>query len=262
MYFTIRTLIASLINPLPLLWILLMAVFVFYGVGKRKTARIFIVFSLVWFVFITTPFVPEALLLSLENQSEWHGLDSAVCHTDTSAGQPSHVLVLGSGYEADNRLSWNNQLSPSGIFRLNEGIRLYKLLPGSILITSGYRGNQQRAQAEVSALAAMELGLDSSRIFLNTEPWNTRDEARVYMERFGTSPRLFLVTDAAHMPRTLCHFRKAGMNPIPAPVNFRIRKNDVHPQITHYFPSSKNIYYMEILFHEYLGWMWAHLGGD
>ena len=85
--------------------------------------------------------------------------------------------MLGSGYETDDRLSYSGQLNPSGLARLVEGIRLQRLMPGSKLIFSGYAGDQPLPQAEVSALAAQELGIDSIAIYILCKPWNTKTEA-------------------------------------------------------------------------------------
>jgi len=64
------------------------------------------------------------------------------------------------------------------------------------------------------------------------------------------------------MPRAVMHFRKAGLNPIPAPTNFIIRKNNIPGSYTDYFPSSGNIRNMEIVIQEYLGMLWAKIGGN
>jgi uncharacterized SAM-binding protein YcdF (DUF218 family) len=219
-------------------------------------------FSLIWFFLISTPFIPEALLSVLENDDGSQLHLAYLGSSDTAYFGDVHILILGSGYGTDDRLSWNNQLSPSAITRLNEGIRLHRLMPGSMLVTSGYGNNQPLAQATVSAFAAKELGVDSTHILTIPEPWNTKDEAITYAKRYGTSHTLYLVTDAAHMRRSLMHFRNAGLHPIPAPSNFRLRINNIPKQFYHYFPSSQNIYFMEIVFHEYLGLLWMRMGGD
>ncbi|MDP3684448.1 MAG: ElyC/SanA/YdcF family protein, partial [Ignavibacteria bacterium] len=153
-------------------------------------------------------------------------------------------------------------LNTTGLARLTEGIRLHRLLPDSKLIFSGYAGNQPFPEAIISSLAAQELGVDSLDIFTNIEPWNTKSEAIEYFKRFGPKYKLYLVTDAAHMPRAILHFRNAGLNPIPAPTNFNIRENNTPNSYTDIFPSSGNIRYMEIVFLEYLGMLWAKLGGN
>jgi len=258
----IRDLIKSLFTPLPLFWLLLIAAFMFYLAGKKRIARWFLGSSLLWFFLISTPFLPKVLLASLENQYPPVHLPLEKGNQVSAQDSIVHILVLGSGYETDDRLSYCGQLNPPGLARLAEGIRLQRLLPGSKLIFSGYAGPQPLPQAEVSALAAQELGTDSTVIYTICEPWNTKTEAEEYLKRFGTVGRLYLVTDAAHMPRAVMHFLNAGLNPFPAPTNFIIRKNNIPGRFTDYFPSSGNIRNMEIVIQEYLGMLWAKIGGD
>ena len=271
-----RDLIKSLLTPLPLFWLLLIVAFLFYLAGRKTTARLFdcttarkntiarwfFGSSLLWFFLISTPFLPKVLLATLENQ--YPPVELTAEKGDQVSAQDSivHILVLGSGYETDDRLSYSSQLNLTGLVRLAEGIRLQCLLPGSKLIFSGYAGTQPLPMAEVSALAAQELGIDSTVISTICEPWNTRTEAEEYLKRFGTVRRLYLVTDAAHMPRAVMHFRNAGLNPFAAPTNFILRKNNIPGSYTDYFPSSGNIRNMEIVIQEYLGMLWAKMGGD
>lgn len=257
-----RELIKSTLTPLPLFWLLLIAALAFYWRGKKRIARLLLGLTLLWLYLISTPFLPDKLMASLENQYPpvkiTMGKDVSVNSKDTMV----HILVLGSGYTFDNRLSYCAQLNTTGLARLTEGIRLHRLLPGSKLIFSGYAGNQPLPQAVVTALAAQELGIDSSITATISEPWNTKSEAAEYLKRFGTAYKLYLVTDAAHMPRAISHFRNTGLNPIPAPTNFNIRHNNISHNYTDFFPSSGNIRYMEIVFQEYLGMIWAKMGGN
>jgi uncharacterized SAM-binding protein YcdF (DUF218 family) len=64
------------------------------------------------------------------------------------------------------------------------------------------------------------------------------------------------------MPRAIMHFRHAGLNPIPSPTNFIIKQNQKQDQNWFFIPSSTNIHSMETIFHEYLGILWAKIGGD
>lgn len=257
-----RSLLKSTFTPLPIFWLLLFSVFIFYLAGKKRFARLFFALSVFWLFLISTPFLPKALLSTLENrynpillpfesETRLHDPDSIV-----------HILVLGNGYETDSRLSSCDQLSSSGMARLVEGIRIHRLLPNSILIFSGNAGYQPVPQSKVSALAAQELGVDSNSIQILTEPWNTKNEAIEYYKRYGASHKLYLITDAAHMPRAIMHFRNNGLIPIPVPTNFVLRKNLIPGSLTDYLPGSHNIRFMEIVFQEYLGILWALLGGD
>ncbi len=257
-----RLLIKSLLAPLPIFWLLLVIALVFYFGRKKRIARWFLVSSLFWLFLISTPFLPKFLMATLENQFPPVQLLNNNNNLDSVNDSIVNILVLGSGYETDDRLSYSAQLGLSALARMAEGIRLQRLIPSSNLIFSGYANFQPLPMAKVSAMAAQEMGIDSSFIQTICEPWNTKTEAEEYFKRFGTDTKLYLVTDAAHIPRAVVHFRRAGLNPIPAPTNFNIKKNNIPKRYTYYFPSSDNIKLMEIASVEYLGILWAKIGGD
>lgn len=258
----LREFIKSFLAPLPLLWLLLIVTLILYWFGKKKFSGYVFSLSLLWFFLISTPFLPKKLLTTLEKQYPPFQLVIEKVTPDSSKNSKVHILVLGSGYQSDDRLSYCARLNPSGLARIAEAIRLQRLIPGSILIFSGYAGNQRLSQAQVSALAAVELGIDSTIIMTLNESWNTKTEAAEYFKRFGSANNLYLVTDATHMPRAIRLFRDAGLNPIPVPTNFNIKKNSTPMGLTEYFPSNGKIRFMEIVCQEYLGLLWANLGGN
>ena len=262
MILVVRELVKSVMTPMAITWILLLAILVFYLAGKKRLSKWIAGVAFGWFMVISTSFVPDYFLGKLENKFTPVTLESI--HADLGSSKDSivHVLVLGGGYETDDRLSYISQLGLQSLGRLAEGIRLHHLIPGSILIFSGYGDKQPLSNAEVSKLATYELGIDTTSILTISEPWNTKAEAAEYFKRFGTTGKLYLVTDATHMPRAMMHFRNAGLHPIAAPTNFYIKRNNIPGHFTDYFPSSGSIRSMEIVVNEYLGVLWAKMGGN
>ena len=63
-----------------------------------------------------------------------------------------HILILGSGYETDERLSYCSQLNASGLARLTEGMRLHRILLESKIILSGSAGNNPLPEAVVEKM--------------------------------------------------------------------------------------------------------------
>src|SRR5690606_28241642 len=116
---------------------------------------------------------------------------------------PVNIMVLGAGHTNDPELPALDKLYPSAIARLTEGIRLKRLMPGSKLICSGYKGRSNISQAEASALVALDLGVPPSDTIWLPEAHNTKAEAKAYLERMGAEQTLILVTDAIHMPRAM-----------------------------------------------------------
>ena len=131
-----RTFLSRLIMPLPVFYMLLLAALTFYLIGRKKTSKALIYFAAFWFLIISTPPVPRALVRSLENIYP-HLTEEAIMNLPDSCD----IIVLGGGHTDDMGLSANNQLSTTAIGRLTEGIRIHRMLPGSRLILSGYSGN-------------------------------------------------------------------------------------------------------------------------
>jgi len=218
--------------------------------------------SLLLLTLISTPWLPEALLASLENRYSYLKHPEQQVDQSTNNVKDVHLLVLGAGDSSDSRLSYSGQLHLSSIYRLTECIRLYHSIPESRLVFTGNSGCKSIAQANVHALAAQELNINVADIYIIPEGWNTRTEAAAYYKYFGTNHKLYLITDAVHMPRAMMIFRDIGLDPIPAPTNYRLRQNDYKRHFSDYFPSAHYITYMELVFQAYLGVLWVKMGGD
>lgn len=118
--------------------------------------------------------------------------------------------------------------------------------------------NNSKSEAELLAETAILLGVDSAYIKILTNSENTLSEANTYINTFGKTSQLILVTSAAHMPRAMYLFQKAGLNPIPAPTNFLI-KNSGNKGFWFWLPYSKKIQQMEIAMYEHIGLIWYKL---
>lgn len=249
-----RAFLSSLIMPLPVFYMLLLASLTFYLIRRKRTSKAFVFFAAVWFLIISTPPVPRVLVSSLENIHP-HLTEEAIMDLPDSCD----IIVLGGGHSDDMGLSANNQLSTTAIGRLTEGIRVHRMLPGSRLILSGYKGNSKLSQAMVLYRTALLMGVDSAAMFMLEKPANTRQEAEEYVRNFGKNRTLIVVTDDIHMPRSVKMFRVAGIDPVPATSN-QIIKYESRKRIS-WVPSSHYIAMIEVAVHEYAGMGWTALGG-
>jgi uncharacterized SAM-binding protein YcdF (DUF218 family) len=188
----------------------------------KKGGRRFwgIVFGL--FVYLTaTPFLPQKLNAYLEDQ--YPPLNTQSLNT----GLRYNIIVLGGGMGYDDRLPANSLLEPVMLVRLAEGIRIYRTLPQSLLITSGYSSIGRKPQAFVAREAAILLGVDSQRVTGLPDPTNTQQEAADYVKNFGTDLPLIVATSANHIPRAVYYFKKAGVKTvIPAPTHYKVKRQN------------------------------------
>ncbi len=161
------------------------------------------------------------------------------------------ILILGGGHSIDPNHPAIDQLSLDALGRLSEGIRIYRIVKGAKLVCSGASASNRITQAEMLALAAIELGISPEDTLLSKLPINTSQEIITYSSRFGKAP-FILVTSAIHMPRAMEFCSKNDLMPTPAPTNYLI-KNDISVNKYDFIPSYFKIMLMQRAMHEYLG---------
>ncbi|MFU8861769.1 MAG: ElyC/SanA/YdcF family protein [Cyclonatronaceae bacterium] len=262
MFESIARLILDLVMPMNLILIMFTAAIVFL---LLKWYRASVYTGLTGFIILLitlTPVLPNLLVADLEgrypvlNDPADLLLSGQPLTADTVAVREIHILVLGGGHSPDPWLPPTSRLSTRALGRLAEGIRLHRMIPESRLILSGWSSSGGESVAKVMGLAAVDLGVDSTRIHVLSEPSNTCREAQVYNREFGSRNPLILVTSASHMPRAMQLFRQTGLDPVPAPAGFRIK---FHPDRRYFYLETdvSNISKMESAIKEYVGMVWG-----
>lgn len=221
---------------------------------KKRMVRVCIISAICWLGLITTTWLPKAMVGLLERTyPPLRTIDDAV------SAVPVYIMVLGAGHTDDRSLPPNSQLTPAVLGRLIEGIRLYHSIPGSKLIFSGDKGEQKESQTVILAQTAGFLGISSEDIYQFTTTKNTADEAATFRSTFGIQNKLYVVTNAVHMPRAMYLFSREGVNATAAPTNYLNKKGSVSHPFTAFIPRSENLFRMETVIHEYVGLFWAKL---
>jgi uncharacterized SAM-binding protein YcdF (DUF218 family) len=219
--------------------------------------RLFFISAGVWLLIITTKFIPRLLISQLESK-----YPPMIKVDDYRDKKSVNIMILGGGYSDDPSLPPNDQLNTTTLGRLTEGLRLYRLIPGSRLVTGDYNGTLIFSQSVSIEKTAVALGAKESDIIaFKLTRNNTKGESEAYYSQFGSSNPLIVVTDAIHMPRAIKLFRMAGLNPIPAPTN-HILKHGSKKNPFSWLPSISNVGRMEAAMHEYVGMIWTRLGGE
>ena len=249
--FLLKKIAGSVFMPLSLcMETIIIGIFLLWFTRKHRIGRTFVGIGIVLLVCFSYSAIPNALLKPLE-----YGYPPIA--VDDLEGV-KWVVVLGGGHISDPRLSANSQLSGATLSRLVEGIRVYRLLPGSKLILSGGSSFGKTPNAEVVADAALALGVDKSDIVLEMLSRDTKDEA-MFIRKMVIDEPLVLVTSAAHMPRSMALFQRHGMNPIAAPTDYGVKEGEGRISPGMFFPRSDHLQKAESAFHEYMGlaWGWA-----
>ena len=234
------------LSPLTVSLALLAAGVICLWSGRRpKTGRVLCVAGLALLIWAGLGWSGRAYLARLERQ--YTPLDVAAQPAATVA-QWHYVLVLGAGHVSDPRLPANSQLGGASLYRLVEGIRLHRHLPGSRLILTGGPGLDVVPNADVVAAVAQELGVAQEDLIVLGKPRDTREEAVSVRGIVGAAP-FVLVTSAAHMPRAMRVFAEAGLHPIPAPTDFGYPTGPGHNP-AEFFPTAGGLGATERAFYE------------
>ncbi|WP_242689867.1 ElyC/SanA/YdcF family protein [Sulfurimonas aquatica] len=192
---------------------------------KNNTRFSKIFFSLGVILLILFSYQPfsNTLLISLESKYKKYSYNENI----------KYIHVLGNGHTIDSEQPISSQLSDGSVKRVLEGVIMYKNIPGSKLIFTGYKGDTNTSNAQMNANLAYALGVTKSDVIIGNNPVDTEEEALFTQKIVGNKP-FALVTSATHMPRAMTLFKSYGMNPIAAPTNFYkeevnwLREPDIH----------------------------------
>lgn len=252
--FLLKKIIAPLLLPLSLcLEILLLGIVLLWFTRKQRAGKIAVTIGIVLLAAFSYGSISDICLKSLEYK--YPPLMDFQAFSDLK-----WVVVLGGGHTSDPKLPVTAQIGDSSLFRLLEGIRIHRKLPGSRLILSGSGVYDPVSDAKIMADVSYVLGINNDKLILEELSKDTKDQARLIHEIVGHE-RFILVTSASHMPRAISLFHKLGMLPIPAPTDYLVKERQgISPGA--FFPNAGSLHKMEKVFYEYLGLAWAKLMGQ
>jgi uncharacterized SAM-binding protein YcdF (DUF218 family) len=128
------------------------------------------------------------------------------------------IVVLGGGIED------SHTLSVISLRRTIQGIRLYRQGLAPTIIFSGGKAGQEVAEAKVMASLAVELGVPSTAIWVETKSNDTWTEA-LEVARLAQPKgvrKILLVTDPFHMKRASVAFERAGFQVLSASLEIAV----------------------------------------
>lgn len=162
------------------------------------------------------------------------------------------IVTLAGHAESNPEIPLSSQVNSASGFRIMEAETLFRQIPNSQILISGY-GDVPRIMQDL----AISLGIPAENIRIDNGSNNTYESGLNLQKTLGKL-RFVLVTSAGHMPRAMRAFRKLGMSPVPAPTDYRTNSNFL---AIDYLPSPKHLEYSDLAVHEYLGILWYRLRG-
>lgn len=247
MFHLVKAIVEFLIDPLQLIFLTLILCAVAHYRKWYVWRRWLLISTAVIFTITSTDIIPNALINTLENDfaplKNVKGLET----------KKVNVLVLGAGHADDPALTQVNQLTAEALARLTEGIRIFNDLDSALLVFSGYSVHSVIPHYKIMQSAAIDLGVLQTSTEVLAAATSTEEEAHAYVDKFGNRGSLILVTSAFHMKRAMKIFQGVGLDPIPAPTNFMIKR---YPGAVWDLLGYGNFYKVQVSLHEYIGLMY------
>lgn len=170
------------------------------------------------------------------------------------------TIVLLNGEFKRAELTFISKFGEGILFRAVEAAQIYKNIVGQNpkIIVSGTSAIDSDSNIAYLVGKFLEnIGIPQNNIILEEKSRTTYESAKEIKEILGNKPFL-LITSAYHMPRSIFIFRKFGLNPIPAPVDYKAELWGQY-SIFDFFPRPKNLEKTNLAFHEYFGLIFYRL---
>lgn len=166
-------------------------------------------------------------------------------------------VVLGGGISDNAPKSLTSLTGSPGkaaLFRVIEGVRLYKESSKKIIITGGIVYNGEKSEGSVYKALMVDLGVPSSDIIIEGRSRTTEENAELtkgIMNKNGYK-KAALITSATHMKRSKYTFEKYGIEVIPTPTGYLSRYKESYGMDS-YFPNASNFADIRSAVWEYIG---------
>ncbi len=245
--FIAKKVVGSLLCPLGFsLFLIFLGAFIAWVRRKARLGLLLVITGAALLYVLSCPITGFLLLNELEAEAGQYADPE-----DLHRKGVHHIVVLG-GSIVTHRGSAADRYGDS-IFRTVEAIRLWRAIPGSMLVISAGSTPEQKSDKEAMAELPVQLGVPKEAMVLITEAWDTRDEAKIVAKIVGRMP-FALVTSAIHMPRAMRIFQSAGMKPIACPCHFKTLVRP--PMYSWLLADAEYLRRSQSAVHEYVGRTW------
>jgi len=235
----------------PGLMILLMLGGYFLARRMPRTGKSLYISGFVLLVLASLPIVANFNLRLLEG-------DTALSPTELAQPSAQAIVILSGGRNL-NAPEYGNvdTVSMPTLERVRYGAWLHRHTQLPILVTGGKVFESSRpAEAElIQQILTEEYQVPVQWIEVNSRnSWENAAFSQVILKAAGIE-RVYLITQAWHMPRAKMAFESVGLEVIPAPTGFLHGEDDT-PFVFGFLPSSDALRTNYYLTHELIGIVW------
>jgi uncharacterized SAM-binding protein YcdF (DUF218 family) len=217
MFFIVSKVFWLLVQPVSLVFILGMLGWILVANGRKRAGLAVSAVGLLFFGLASFTTAGVLLIMPLEDRFP---------RPKTMPDQISTIIMLGGA--TAGRVSTARgvvEFNEAGD-RLAETLKLAQLYPQAKIVLSGGSGllvADEETEAVTAQRFLTDLGVGPSRLLLERESRNTHENAALTLAMLGggAEGNVVLVTSAFHMPRSVGIFRKAGLEVIAWPADYR-----------------------------------------
>lgn len=234
---------AFLLPPLNLLVVAGIGLFLWHR--RPRAARILISVSVAGIWLLSTPFIADCLLQSIEGTP-----------VDLGKASADAIVVLGGGQHFNAPEYGGNTLSKETLERVRYAAMLYRQTGKPVLVSGG---NPQGGGAEAPLMKkVLEQEYYVPVRWLEDSSDNTLENARHSHKLLAQDgiERIYLVTHAWHMPRAIQVFERAGFTVIPAATAYTTR---YETNLLTFIPNANALLESYRFTHEVIGMLWYRL---
>lgn len=255
-YATLLVIASGLLQPPGLLLLIGALGWLLDVAGWRYVGRTLLLVAIGSFYLLSTAIGTRSLVFPLEDRyPPLHALATGV-------GAPEAIVVLGGGEIIAAPDQGGDAVNARTLMRLQGAARLAPT--GLPIVVSG---GAPRYQAATEA-ATMEAVL-RGEFHVSNPIWQEGRSYNTAANAFDTAAllarhhirRVYLVTSALHMPRAAAWFRRAGLDVVPVPVDYRLDRAPAGP-LSAWLPRAVYLEVSSEAMHEYLGLFWLWLQGE
>jgi len=246
-WFITNFITAFLLPPLSLFLLLAWGIFLLHR--QPKLARFLLIGSLSLLWLCATPYISEAGL---------HWLEDHATPLSSPPPEAEAIVILGGGSYFHAPEYANQDIAGTGtLLRLRYGAKLYRETHRPILVTGGTplgndvsEGQQMRDILEQDFHVPVKWTEDASD--------NTFQNAHYsfdILKKAGIN-KVYLITQARHIPRAAKAFRDAGFEVIEAPTIFTTR---YQTDVLAFLPNAGALSNSSFFIHEIIGLVWYQI---
>ena len=245
-WFVTNLISAFLLPPFNLLLTALVGLFI--ARSYPRLGRTLLIGSLALLWLCSTPYFAASMLRLLEGQ---------IKPVDVQTQPADAIVVLGGGTYFHAPEYGADTVSEPALVRLRYAAKLQRETGKPVLVTGGKPlGNDTSEAQQMKSVLEQEFKVPAR--WTEDASDNTLENARrsyQLLQKIGIK-RIYLVTHAWHMPRSILAFQSAGFDVVPAPTAFT-----THYQISllSFIPDAGGLSRSVIFMHEIIGLLWYRL---